>query len=66
MTNPAIRAGIDAARAIGWPDHEILAHISNRPTPEQLAEMRASTTGQRPAKAMSNLIQSILQEPTDD
>ena len=56
----AVRKGIREAKAAGWNDEDILAFISNRPTPEQLHELKAATSATdnaRPAKAMTNAIQ---------
>ena len=57
-----VRAAIETMQAEGRSDADILATISNRPTPAQLAELQANTAGNRPAKAMANLVQSIIDE----
>lgn len=49
----------------GRTDSAILAQISNRPTPEQLAELKGVTSSAEPqnaARAMVGHIQSIIDE----
>jgi len=59
---PAIRSGIAKLRATGHADAEIVAQIANNPTSAELAEMKRSTAGTGAAKAMVNLIQSLVDE----
>ena len=45
-----VRAAIRGLIALGWNDERILAHIVNRPTTEQLDELRAHVITTNPGR----------------
>ncbi len=59
-----IRNRVKLLREVGYTDTHILAEICNRPTREQLADLKAAAgvPGVNTAKTMTNLIQGVLDE----
>lgn len=60
-----IRNHIKAAREGGIADALILEHLANRPSRDQLADLKAAAgpSGPNTAKTMARLIQAVLDEP---
>ena len=60
-----IRQAIADMDAAQWSDDDMLALLVNRPTPEQLAELKAETQSgdqSRPAKAMANAVRHEIDQ----